>query len=174
MPTSGPGRQSCLGSSSLNQKTIFSVGRKPPSCHSTPLKQFMRKLMAKSTRANKTGPCAYKMRLSEAPWAFPQEPCQPLQGAGPEDKHLKHILELPLSWSAHCRQALLSLGPAEVEMRLSTAALGPQEPERDRVHCLLVVQKDTAFHCVRLLLVSEGTTTRNLSFHNFHLTNPSL
>lgn len=38
MPTSGPERQSCLGISPLNQKISFSVGRKPPFCHSTLLK----------------------------------------------------------------------------------------------------------------------------------------
>lgn len=130
--------------------------------------------MAKSTRANKAGSCAYKMRLSETPWALPQEPCQSLQGAGAENTHPKHILELSLSWSAHWRQALLTPGPAEVKIRVSTAALGPQEPGKDRVYFLLIIQKDIAFYCMLLPLRREGTTMRNLFSHNFHLTNTFL
>lgn len=160
MPTRGPGRQSSLGISPLNQKIHFSIGREPPSCHST-LKQFTRKLMAKSTRANGAESCACKMRLSETPWALPQ-PCQSLQGAGPEDTHLGHILELSLSWSAHWRQELLSPGAAEVQIRISTAAVGPQKKGKERVYFLLVIQKDTDFPCVLLSLMREGTTTRKL------------
>lgn len=60
----------------------------------------MRMLVAKSIRANKVGSVAHKMRLLETPWALPQR-CQSLQGAELEDTHLKHVLEQPLSWSAH-------------------------------------------------------------------------
>lgn len=114
--------------------------------------------MAKSTRANEAGSCAYKMRLSETPWALPQL-CQSLQGAGAKNTHLKHILEPSLSWAAHQRQALLSPGPAEVQIRISTGALEPQEIS---CHFLLVIQKDAAFHCALLSLLREGTTMRKL------------
>lgn len=161
MPTSGPRRQGSPSISPLKQKIHFSIGRKSPSCHSTPLKQFTRKLLAESTRANEAAACAYKMRLSETPWALPQ-PCQPLQGAAPEDTNLKHILELSLLWSAHWGQALLSPGPAEVQIRMSSAAVGSWEPGKERVYFLLVIQKDPAFHCVLLSLMREGTTTGKL------------
>lgn len=161
MPTSGPRRQGSPSISPLKQKIHFSIGRKSPSCHSTPLKQFTRKLLAESTRANEAAACAYKMRLSETPWAFPQ-PCQPLQGAAPEDTNLKHILELSLLWSAHWGQALLSPGPAEAQIRMSSAAVGSWEPGKERVYFLLVIQKDPAFHCVLLSLMREGTTTGKL------------
>lgn len=161
-PTSRPGRQTSLGISPLNQKIHFSIVRKSPFCHSTPLKQFMRKLMAKSTRANKVNKalCLWNEALRDSlgsPTALSAS-----AGSRTEDARLTHILEPWLSWSAHWRQALLSPGPAEVQIRISTAALGPWEPGKEGVYFLLVIQEDTAFHCVLLSLMREGTMRKLL------------